>query len=99
LVLGVVASSAWAERFFLENGVVVQGEVVDESDSHIVVRTEFGEVPILKEDILRVDYLDGPRRHALLVQNPLLTVLSAVLQQYGLLVDYQVALGFAQRFT
>jgi RNase P/RNase MRP subunit p29 len=55
IILLLAVSTAMAEDFIiLNNGDIIVGDIISETDTQIVVRTSFGDVTIDKEDIVEI---------------------------------------------
>ncbi|MHC4831285.1 MAG: hypothetical protein ACYTFT_13190, partial [Planctomycetota bacterium] len=59
LALGV-GSFSHADIVHLNNGGQVQGQIVDETDDTIVIKTKFGEQTLFRDDIERIERLSDP---------------------------------------
>lgn len=56
----LVAGLALADKVLLTNGDAVVGEIIRQDKDGVVVKTEFGEVPIAKEKIKSILYTNRP---------------------------------------
>jgi len=51
ILLLVLYAIAAADIIYLNTGGIIKGEIVDEDDDQVVVKTKYGEVPVNKDDI------------------------------------------------
>ena len=59
LTASLVASAAFAEVVYLNNGDVVHGTLVAANNTEVTLKTPYGQLVIPKKDIARIDYQDG----------------------------------------
>ena len=57
--ISAMASLAYGEIIYLENGDVLHGELVAANNKAVTLKTPYGKLVIPKKDIQRIDYQDG----------------------------------------
>jgi tetratricopeptide (TPR) repeat protein len=65
VLLFVISAAAVADIIYLNTGGIIKGEILEEDDDEIVVKTKFGEIPINRDDI---DFIESGTDEEILQQ-------------------------------
>ena len=61
-LLDLIKVPAFQHRVELQNGTVVTGDLLEESDSTLTLKTQIGTLVIKKEMVVRMDELEKPKK-------------------------------------
>ena len=69
-LLDLIQVPAYHHRIELQNGTVVTGDILEESDSTLVLKTQIGTLVLKKEMVVRMDEFDKPAPKVIFLGDP-----------------------------
>ena len=73
-LLNVIKIPTFQHRVELQNGTVVSGDLIEESDSTLVLETQIGTLVLKKEMVIRMEELKKPSPKVIFVEDPFIDI-------------------------
>ncbi len=69
-ILDLITIPAFQHRIELQNGTVVSGDILEESDSTLILQTQIGKLVLKKEMVVRMDEFERPEPKVIFLGDP-----------------------------